>query len=121
MTRLEWNSTAAQAAIARAVEATIRQTGAVVEAETKRELDRLVYSAPPARSGYRRTGNLIASVRHRVVAPNEVRIEVTAEYAAYVHEGTRHTQPRPFLANAAQTDRPRLIDRLAANLRKELT
>lgn len=120
MAQVTWNGPAVAAAIRRAVERTTQQTGAALETETKRELDRLVYSAPPARSGYRRTGNLAASVRHRLVAANEVRVEATAEYAAYVHEGTRHTPPRPFLANAVQRERARILDRLTANLRKEL-
>lgn len=106
------------AAAQAAAQDTLAETAAALEAEAKKQLDLLVYSTPER--GYRRTGHLINSVGHRVLAPGVAEVVATAEYARLVHDGTRHMSPRPFLTNAARIDRPRVAQRMARNLARRM-
>lgn len=68
--------------------------------------DRLIYDTPPS-PNYVRTGNLRRSIGSEEVG-DVVEVYAEAEYAEYVHEGTRHMAPRPFLARAAADEEERL-------------
>lgn len=107
------------AAVERGVNNAVSETAATLEAETKKQLDVLIYSTPAAPT-YTRTGNLINSVQHRNLAPGKAEVSAQAAYAAYVHEGTRNMSPRPFMANAIKADEPKLAARVKRNIAKEL-
>ncbi|WP_164700853.1 hypothetical protein [Modestobacter sp. KNN46-3] len=86
----------------------VAESTAAVEGFAKIELDELVYSQPPAPSGYVRTGQLINSVGHRLTGPTEGEVFASAEYAVYVHEGSVHNDPaKPFLYNALRREQRR--------------
>ena len=107
------------AAISRGVNNAVAETAATLEAETKKQMDVLIYSTPAAPT-YTRTGNLINSVQHRNISPGTAEVTAQAAYAAYVHEGTRNMGPRPFMANAVKADAPKLAARVKRNIAKEL-
>lgn len=99
-------SQAALGAIDIAKKAALRAVTADLERATKRELQTLVYDTPES-PNYRRTGNLINSVTHRVTSDN-AQVNVGAQYAWHVHEGNQYVGPRPFLANAVKRQKRKL-------------
>ncbi|SNR38660.1 hypothetical protein [Blastococcus mobilis] len=91
-----------------AVTLLVAEATAAVEGFAKIELDELVYSQPPAPSGYVRTGHLLNSVGHRLTGPTEGEVFASAEYAVHVHEGSVHNTPaKPFLVNALRREKRR--------------
>lgn len=55
------------------------------------------------------TGRLRNSISSDVY-PMEATIEPHVNYAIYVHEGTRHFDPRPFMRNAGEQAREQIED-----------
>lgn len=99
-----------EARIRAAIARTMGETAAALEAEAKGQAQRLIYATPESAS-YRRTGNLMNSITHSFTEDSAT-VTAGAEYAIYVHEGTRHMTPRPFLVNAAKAEFPRIAERL---------
>lgn len=104
--------------IREAAQGWVAETAAAVEAETKNQLDVLIYRTPER--GYRRTGNLRNSVRHKLVSRNVAEVQAHAEYARAVHEGTSRMGPRPYMANALKRDAPRMAERLARQIQRRV-
>lgn len=59
----------------------------------------------------RRTGFLKASHQHRMLSNLSGYVQPTADYAIFVHEGTRFMRSRPFLRQAV-AEKEQEIDRL---------
>lgn len=91
----------------------VAATTAAVEGQAKQHLQAMVYDQPPAPSGYVRTGNLMGSVGSEVQPNGDGIVFATAEYATYVHEGTVHVSPRPFLHQALEDEDKKVAARAA--------
>ena len=116
--------------------------------EADQLLVRMVYEAPPAASGYKRTGFLRASmVASKTAMPTLSRenpgvpvpadltdvvlvinsfepgetlyLGITANYGAFVHFGTQNQPPRPWVTMAAQRW-PEIVNRVAARVKARL-
>lgn len=116
--------------------------------EMDRLLVQMVYEAPPAKSGYKRTGFLRASlVASKTAMPTLSRpnpghpvqadygdvvlmisslepgqtlyLGVTANYGAFVHYGAQGTPPKPWVTMAAQKW-PEIVDRAAERVKARL-
>lgn len=77
----------------------ISESTAAVEGQAKDNLGVMVYDTPPS-PDYQRTGHLLNSLGHEMRDDLNGEVFDTADYAIYVHEGTRHMHPRPFLHDA---------------------
>lgn len=89
------------ASIATGINKWVRDTTAQVELETVKELNRLVYDTPESPT-YKRTGNLRKSVTKHYPSETEGIVQAQIDYAIYVHEGTPHMPPRPYMRNAVE-------------------
>ena len=95
-----------------------------MEAEGKKTVTEMVYQSPPAASGYKRTGYL----RNSIMSESRGlmgKVEAFADYAIYVHEGTRFMRGRPFFDKAVERQLKvlpkELAKKLDINIEKELT
>lgn len=67
------------------------------------------WSSPPGTPPNNWTGALLRSIRvtqRATLARADAEVTVAAPYAAYLEFGTRHMEPRPFIAPAFRTVRP---------------
>lgn len=58
-----------------------------------------IYDTPESPS-YKRTWRLFHSIGSTVYGDGRIVIDAGVRYARYVHDGTRHMSPRPFLSMA---------------------
>ena len=114
---LKWDGPKAEDALARVKQAVIEEAAASIEAGAKRQAVSMIYQQPESPT-YKRTGNLLNSIAHDVTQGEGV-VWAGAEYAPYVHEGTRHVAARPFLREAFDRFVRILPIRVAAIARRE--
>jgi hypothetical protein len=106
------HSGAARAAVDAAIADAIGEIAEALHVAGVNQAQAQIYDQPPAPSGYKRTRNLIGSIRHDMDETHAV-VEAVTPYAFYVHEGTRFEPgPRPFLWDALQEIAPGIPKRL---------
>jgi HK97 gp10 family phage protein len=111
------NKRECEVALDRAIKFSLDRIAASIEAESKKQLQSMIYGRKESEN-YNRTGNLINSVSHKRTGALEVEVSADAEYAIYVHEGTRNNSPKPFMANALKRVEKQLEEITDLGLRK---
>jgi hypothetical protein len=88
----------------------INQSLLTIGAQADRNLKDKIYSMPPAKSGYKRTGNLLASILDpnrglKLATPTSFKGSVGSGvgYGLFVEQGTRFMPARSYLEPAVNT------------------
>ena len=111
------NRLACEAALSEALDNAVTEVSELIEREAMRQLGSLIYETPESPS-YKRTGHLKRSLRQKKTGHQKAKVENDAEYAVFVHEGTRRMSPRPFLENSRRRIVPKIPDVVADALKK---
>jgi HK97 gp10 family phage protein len=82
----------------------VSKTAFTLERGGKLSSTEMIYMQPPSKSGYKRSGNLRASIRVHGLKPMSASIGPSADYAIFVHEGTRFMRARPFMDAALDAE-----------------
>ena len=93
------------------------EIGIKAEENVKREATTLIYDAPPAKSGYRRTGTLRNSITHDSTDDTAF-VGCNVEYAPYVEYGTSKMPARPFIKNGVNNYQDQYAQILKKNMEK---